>query len=94
MQERFNEQFVDEDTGLLNIGKYDHDMVIEFIEEERNIRDEEIVNKVNKLPTKCIECNKVGINPYGECQCSYGGEKRYITKKDVINLIKSTNKTS
>ncbi len=48
MQERFNKQFVDEDTGLLNIGKYDNDEVIEFIEGEIKRRDNEIINMITK----------------------------------------------
>jgi hypothetical protein len=45
MQERFNKQFVDEDTGLLNIGKYDHEEVLEFIQGEI-IREKVIIEKI------------------------------------------------
>lgn len=33
-QDRFNTEFVDEDTGLLNIGKYDHERLLTFINNE------------------------------------------------------------
>lgn len=29
-EDKFNMEFVDEDTGLLNIGKYDHERIINF----------------------------------------------------------------
>lgn len=34
IQDRFDAEFVDEDTGLLNIGKYDHERIINFISNE------------------------------------------------------------
>jgi hypothetical protein len=33
-KDRFNTEFVDGDTGLLNIGKYDHERLMEFINQE------------------------------------------------------------
>jgi hypothetical protein len=33
-EDKFNMQFVDEDTGLLNISKYDHERLINFIKNE------------------------------------------------------------
>lgn len=33
-EDRFNAEFVDEDTGLLNIGKYDHDRLLNWINNE------------------------------------------------------------
>lgn len=33
-EDRFNTEFVDEDTGLLNISKYDHDRIINFFNKE------------------------------------------------------------
>lgn len=32
--DRFNAEFVDEDTGLLNISKYDHERLLDFINRE------------------------------------------------------------
>lgn len=34
LEYRFNKEFVDEDTGLLNISKYDHERLLEFIKNE------------------------------------------------------------
>jgi hypothetical protein len=33
-EDRFNMEFVDEDTGLLNISKYDHERIINFFNNE------------------------------------------------------------
>jgi hypothetical protein len=33
-EDRFNTEFVDEDTGLLNISKYDHERIINFFNNE------------------------------------------------------------
>jgi hypothetical protein len=49
MQERFNKQFVDEDTGLLNIGKYDYEEVLEFIENELKNRNNQLLKEVDTL---------------------------------------------
>ncbi len=34
LEERFNKEFVDEDTGLLNISKYDYERIINFFKNE------------------------------------------------------------
>ena len=49
MQERFNKQFVDKDTGLLNIGKYDHDEVIKFITKELLLQKSDILNTIYQV---------------------------------------------
>lgn len=63
MKERFNKQFVDEDTGLLNIGKYDYDRVMEFIEKELEEKEKTIKTMQNIINTILKSINKYYDNP-------------------------------
>jgi hypothetical protein len=85
MQERFNKQFVDEDTGLLNIGKYDHDRVMEFMKNERNI----IVEKIQYLKEQRSLQDKYGVGNFEKEKQGYD-----YALNDVLTLTKSTNETS
>ena len=72
------------------------DDVMQFIRMEKRLAEESLVRRVvseiGKIPTRCIECDKIGRNPYGECQCSYGGEKRYLKKIDIFSIPSLTPK--
>lgn len=86
MQERFNKQFVDEDTGLLNIGKYDYDEVMEFIENENKI----IVEKIKDIIPDERKQFQIGAFIYNSYE-----DKELIADvcNKIINLIE-TNETS
>jgi hypothetical protein len=78
MQERFNKQFVDE--GLLNIGKYDYDEVIKFIEGEFEIIRQEL------LEMKIKQFKRLG----------YTGEThiRQNCIDEILNFINKSNETT
>jgi hypothetical protein len=83
MEERFKKIFVRED-GLLGIGKYDKEVVLDFINAEISYflqkRNEELVRKVQKLEEKIPARSR---NDYE------AGEHRGIeqTVEDVLNII-------
>lgn len=58
MVERFNMKFVDEDTALLNIGKYDEDRVIKFITTLFKKQREEYDKKIEELNNEIYDLNE------------------------------------
>ena len=51
---------------------------------------QEMIKEIKQMPSRCRRCEKMGINPYGECECSYKDEK-WIKKSDVITIINNSN---
>lgn len=45
-----------------------------------------LAGEVKKMPSRCIRCEKIGVNPYGECICSYE-DKGFIKKSDALAII-------
>lgn len=53
---------------------------------ERCIPRKILIKKLKEMPSRCPKCEKQGVNPYGECACSYE-DRQYIKKGDVLALI-------
>lgn len=58
----------------------------EILKQSFNSLLDELLSEVDKIPTICGKCEKPGVNPFGECKCSYELSK-FIKKQDVRAII-------
>lgn len=47
--------------------------------------------ELKNTPSRCVRCEKQGVNPFGECICSYE-DKGYIKNSDALSALSTLKK--